>query len=84
MNENNIEIVNEGIQTVVEDVMADKVRGIGTGGMVAIGIGLACVVGVGGWLVKKVVKTVKDKKALRKPDGEIIIDPDDVNGTVTE
>lgn len=58
-------IVNEGVELMVEDVVADGGKSLGTGAAILIGVGLACAVGVGVKLVKKGVEAIKAKKELR-------------------
>ena len=74
----NFEIVNvEG--TEMDDVItvAEEGSGMGTGVAMLIGAGLAVAVGAAVKLGKKVVKTVKAKRELRRPDKEIEVTDED-------
>lgn len=81
--ENN-EIMNEGIENVMEEVVANE----GTGfkpGAVALGVaGVALAVVAGVALAKKAYAAFKAKKELRKPDAEVLIDEEDMADVVAE
>ena len=82
--ENN-EIMNYEENEVMDEVIvADEGAGIGTGLAMLIGAGIACAVGAGVTLVKKGIKWAKEKKALKKPDHEIEVDPEDVEDVITK
>jgi hypothetical protein len=58
------EFVNEGMDVVVNDVVADKGVNLGPGAAIGLGVGLACaVIGVGKLIVMG-VNAYKEKKKL--------------------
>lgn len=76
--ENN-EIMNyEDIEIVDDVVVADERAGMGTGLAMLIGAGVAVAIGAGVKLVKKAIAKHKAKKALRQPDDEITVEPDEL------
>lgn len=76
--ENN-EIMNyEEIEVMDDAVMAEEGSGIGAGVAMLIGAGLTLAVGAGVKLGKKAIAAYKAKKELRKPDTEIIVEPNEV------
>lgn len=76
--ENN-EIMNyEENEVMVDDVVADSGSGMGTAMAMAIGAGIALACTAGVKLVKKGIGYVKSKKELRKPDKEIVVEPEQV------
>ena len=75
--ENN-EIMNEGMETVIEEVVMDEPVGIGTGKAMLIVTGLTLAVGAGVVLGKKLYTAYKAKKELRQPDKEVVVEPEDV------
>jgi hypothetical protein len=81
--ENN-EIMNEGIEMMVEEVVAKKRNGIGVGGMTAIVLGLVGLVTTGIVFGKKLVAHNKAKNAANMPDKEIIVDEDDLVDVATK
>lgn len=74
----NIEIMNEGMETMVEEVVMDEAPGIGGGKIMLICTGLTLAVGAGVVLGKKLYAKYKAKKELRQPDKEIIVESEDV------
>lgn len=80
----NNEIMNEGIENVMEDVVANESTGVSTGVAIAIGVGIACAIGVGVKLMKKGIAAYKAKKELRKPDTEVYVDDKDVEDVVSD
>ena len=82
--ENN-EIMNyEDIEVMGDEIVADGGSGIGTGIAMLIGAGLACAVGAGIKLGKKAYETIKTKRELKKPDKEILVDPEDLDDVATK
>lgn len=76
--ENKNEIMNEGMETIIEEVIVDENVGFGIGKTMAICTGLTLAVGAGIVLGKKLYKAYKAKKELRQPDKEIEVDPNDI------
>lgn len=82
--ENN-EIMNyEEIEVMDDAVMADEDTGMATGIAMLIGAGLTLAVGAGVKFGKKAYAAYKAKKELRKPDKEIIVEPEDVAEVASE
>ena len=82
--ENN-EIMNyEEIEVMDNDVVAEEGAGIGTGIAMLIGAGLTFAVGAGVKLGKKLYANYKEKKAIRKPDEEIHVEPEDVEAVAAK
>lgn len=82
--ENN-EIMNyEEIEVMDDAVMADEGTGIGTGIAMLIGAGLTFAVGAGVKLGKKLYANYKEKKELRKPDKETVVEPEDVEAVAAK
>lgn len=82
--ENN-EIMNyEDIEIMDDEIVADGGSGIGTGIAMLIGAGLACAVGAGIKLGKKVYAGYKAKRELKKPDKEILVNPEDLEEVVAK
>lgn len=81
--ENN-EIMNEVMDTMIEDVVVDAVPAKGTGTTVAIVAGVTLALGVGVALAKKVYDKYKVKKEMRQPDKEIVVDDEDLIEVVVE
>ena len=77
MNYDNIEIVNDTVET-------SGSTGIGTGVAMAIGAGVTLAVGAGIKLVKKLVANAKAKKELHKPDRDIEVDDEDLIDVTTK
>ena len=80
----NKEIMNEVMDTVIEDVVVDTVPAKGTGMTVAIVAGVALAVGASVVLAKKVYGMYKAKKEMRQPDKEIFVDAEDLAEIVIE
>lgn len=76
--ENNEIMINEEIEVMNDEIVADGNSGIGTGVAVLIGAGLTLAVGAGVKLAKKGIAYIKSKKELRQPDKEIIVDAEKV------
>ena len=72
------EIMNEGVELMVEDVVADGGTGIGTGYAILIGAGLACVVGAGIKLAKKGIEAYRAKKELHLVNEEDLAKSEDM------
>ena len=81
--ENN-EIMNEGIETMMEEVVADDTTGIGTGVAVLIGAGLTLAVCAGFKLAKKAYAAYKAKKELRQPDNDVYAEAEDIDDVATK
>lgn len=82
--ENN-EIMNyEEIEVMDEPIVADNGSSLGTGAAMLIGAGLAFAVGAGVKLGKKVYAAIKAKKELRKPDKEVLVEPEDLEDVVAK
>lgn len=81
--ENN-EIMNEAMDTVIEEVIVDKVPVKGTGMTVAIVAVTTLAVGAGIALAKKAYDKHKAKKELRQPDKEIVVDAEDLADVAAE
>ena len=81
----NTEIKNEVMDAVIEDVVVDEViakpnmLNMVLKGGAAVAAVAAVVV-----LVKKGVDAYKGKKALRKPDKEIVVEEEDIETVVVE
>lgn len=82
--ENNEMIMNEEIEVMDDAVVAEEGTGIGTGIAMLIGAGLTFAVGAGVKLGKKLYANYKAKKELRKPEEEILVDPEDVEAVATK
>lgn len=76
--ENNELMINEEIEVMNDEFVADDKSGIGTGVAVLIGAGLTLAVGAGVKLAKKGIAYIKTKKEMRKPDKEIIVEAEAV------
>lgn len=76
--ENNNEFINEGMEVIIEDVVADEATGMNPGVAVLIVAGVAAAVGAGVVLAKKAYAAYKAKKELRKPDAEVLVEPEDL------
>lgn len=76
--ENNNEFINEGMEVIIEDVVADEATGMNPGVAVLIVAGVAAAVGAGVVLAKKAYAAHKAKKELRKPDAEVLVEPEDL------
>lgn len=76
--ENNEIMINEEIEVMNDEIVADGGSGIGTGVAVLIGAGLTLAVGAGVKLAKKGIAAWKSKKELRQPDKEIIVEAEQV------
>lgn len=72
------EIMNEGIETMVEEIVVDDAPGVSTGVVALVCAGLTLAVGAGVVLAKKAYAAHKAKKELHQPDEEIEVDPEDV------
>lgn len=81
----NYEIMNEGIEAMVEDIVVDEVvnKGIGMNKYAKFGLGTAAVAAVA-VLIKKGYDMYKSKKELRQPEKEIVVEAEDVEAVVTE
>lgn len=76
--ENN-EIMNiEEFEVMDPVIVEDEGNGLGTGLAMLIGAGVACAIGAGVQLAKKGIAAIKAKRALKKPDREILVDESDV------
>lgn len=81
----NNEIMNyDEIEIVDDAMMADEKTGISTGAAMLIGAGLTFVVGAGVKLAKKLVAAHKAKKELKKPEGEVLVDEQDIEKVVSK
>lgn len=76
--ENNEMMNYEEIDVMNDAVVADEGSGIGTGVAMLIGAGLTFAVGAGVKLAKKGIAKWKEKKELKKPDKETIVDAEKV------
>lgn len=76
--ENNELMINEEIEVMNDEFVADGNSGIGTGVAVLIGAGLTLAVGAGVKLAKKGIAAWKSKKELHKADKEIIVEDEDI------
>lgn len=72
--ENNELMINEEIEVMDDEIVADGKSGIGAGVAMLIGAGLTLAVGAGVKLAKKGIAYVKSKKELHKPDHEVNVD----------
>lgn len=74
----NIEIMNEGIENAMEEVVANEGTGIKPGA-VALGVaGVALAVVAGVALAKKVYAAYKAKKETRKLEAENVVNAEDM------
>lgn len=80
----NIEIMNEGMDCVVEEIVADEAHGIGTGATVLLTVLGTLAVGAGIKLAKKAYDAHKAKTELRKPEKEIYAEPEDIEDVATK
>lgn len=76
--ENNELMINEEIEVMNDEIVADGGSSLGTAAAMAIGAGLAFAIGAGVKLGKKAIAAYKAKKELRKPDKEIIVETEAV------
>lgn len=76
-------IINEGMDTMIEEFVADEVvnTGIGMNKYAKIGLGGVAVAAVA-VLIKKGYDMYKSKKEMRKPDKEIIVETEKVEEVV--
>ena len=80
--ENNELMMNEEIEVMNDEFVADGKSGVGTIVAMAIGAGIASACVVGAKLVKKGVAAWKAKKELRKPDKEIVVEAEEIEAVV--
>ena len=68
-------IINENMETVIEEFVADEVvnTGFGINKYAKIGLG-GVAVAAAAWLIKKGYDFYKSKKELSQPDHEVIVD----------
>lgn len=78
------EIMNEVMDTAIEDVVVDTIPAKGTGMTVAIIAGVTLAVGAGVVLAKKAYGKYKAKKEMRQPDKEIAVEDEDLAEVVVE
>jgi uncharacterized membrane protein YebE (DUF533 family) len=79
----NIEIMNEGMDTMFEEVVGDEVVAMAPGmGKYAKGGLILAAVAAGAVLAKKAYDAYKAKKELREPDHEIEVEPEDIEAVV--
>ena len=73
-------IINEGIETMVEDVVVDGVvdKAPSIAKFVGTGTGIVAVVAAIAWVGKKIYDGCKSKKELHKHDKEIIVEAEKV------
>lgn len=76
--ENNEIMINEEVEVMDNNIVADEGSGIGTGMAMLIGAGLAFAVGGAVKLGKKLIAKAKAKKELKKPDREVLVDDEDL------
>lgn len=76
--ENNEIMINEEVEVMDGNIVADEGSGIGTGMAMLIGAGLAFAVGGAVKLGKKLYAKVKAKKELKKPDKEVLVEDKDL------
>lgn len=81
--ENNEIMINEEIEAMDDHIVADDGASVGTGVAMLIGAGLAVAVGAVVKLGKKAYVAYKAKKELRKPDKEILVEPDEIEDVAT-
>ena len=82
--ENN-EIMNyEEIEVMDDEIVADGGTSIGTGVAMLIGAGLAAAVGAAVVAGKKVIAHVKEKRKLKKPDKEVLVDESNIQKVVAK
>lgn len=73
------EIMNyEDIEVMDDEIVTDEKTGMGTGVAMLIGAGVTLAVSAGVKLVKKGIAAYKAKKALRKPEKEVLVEPEDL------
>lgn len=72
--ENNELMINEEIEVMNDEIVAEGKSGIGAGVAMLIGAGLTLAVGAGVKLAKKGIAAIKAKKELHTPDHDIIVD----------
>ena len=81
----NTEIMKEAMDTVIEDVVVDDVVAKANGKGVLLIAGAVLAVAAAGYaLGKKAYAAYKDKKALRQPDKEIIVEAEDLAEVTAE
>ena len=76
--ENNELMINEEIEVMNDEIVADGNSGVGAGVAMLIGAGLTLAVGAGVKLAKKGIAAWKTKKELHKPDKEIIVEAEQI------
>ena len=81
----NTEIMNEAMDTVIEDVVVEEVIGKANNMNLVLkgGLAVAAVAAVA-VLAKKGYDAYKAKKTLRQPDKEIVVEAEDVEEVVVE
>lgn len=76
--ENNEIMINDEIEAMDDEIVADSGSGMGTGMAMLIGAGLAFAVGGAVKLGKKVYAKIKAKKELKQPDKEVLVEEEDL------
>lgn len=76
-------IMNEGMDVVIEEFVADEVvnTGIGINKYAKIGLG-GVALAAAAWLIKKGYDKYKANKELHKPDHEIAVEDADIEAVV--
>ena len=76
--ENNEIMINEEVEVMDDNIVADGGSGIGTGMAMLIGAGLAFAVGGAVKLGKKLIAKAKGNKELKKPEKEVLVEDEDL------
>lgn len=76
--ENNEIMINEEVEVMDDNIVADGGSGIGTGMAMLIGAGLAFAVGGAVKLGKKLIAKAKANKELKKPEKEVLVEDEDL------
>lgn len=76
--ENNEIMINEEVEVMDDNIVADGGSGIGTGMAMLIGAGLAFAVGGAVKLGKKLITKAKANKELKKPEKEVLVEDEDL------
>lgn len=81
----NIENMNEGMENVVNEIVADEAPGMGKAMGIVIGVGLTiAVVTAGVKLAKKAYDAYKAHKELRKPDHDVAVTDEDLENVTAK
>lgn len=82
--ENNEIMINEDYDVTNDVIAEEEGSGMGTGVAMLIGAGLTLAVGGAVKLGKKAYAAYKAKKELRKPENEVVVEPEDLEAVAAK